>query len=101
MNSISIGFYDDKPFAGSFICPAFAMQPGIRIAFQAGNEEMLDFHLEESAPDLLFISMASRAGKKPAWIRSLKNYFPSLRMIGFAYGQELKEEEIFSLINAG
>lgn len=101
MQSVSIGFFDEKHLLSSFIHDAFTRTRGIDVCFNARTEFVLLEALNKSSPDVLVMNLTPKININYPLIKRIKNKFPQLKIAGFIYGIELTQQEVFRLINSG
>ena len=101
MQHISIGFYDEKHLIGSFIHDAFSRTEGIHVCFNARFESSLLEALNQLTPDVLVMNLTLKINFNFPLLKKIKNDFPKLNIVGFVYGVELSQQDVFQLINAG
>ena len=101
MQPVSIGFFDEKYLLSSFIHDVFSRTKGIEVCFNVRMEYALIDALNKSSPDVLFMNLTRRISFNYSLIKKIKNNFPELKIVGFIYGIELSQQEVFRLINEG
>lgn len=101
MKKITIGFYDEKQFVKSFVSDSIRRIKSYEVLFSASNESEIFTCLNVIVPNILILNLLSKKQFHCALIRKIKNNFPRLKLIGFVYGNELSQQEVFSIINAG
>ncbi|MCX6290489.1 MAG: LuxR C-terminal-related transcriptional regulator [Bacteroidetes bacterium] len=101
MTPITVGFYDEKQLLRALMQHVYSTAGELNIRFSAWNEESLLESLQHSVPDIVLMNLSGKPHFCQALMLKLKNEFPFLKIIGYVYGAELSQEEVFRIINAG